>query len=148
MNCYGLSLQYGCEYIYQSMPKMLSIWLDFGSDFSRDLKIKNNKTSLYLTERKRTFIKMTKLIGELYSNNKFYCICCYFYIILLEEFVLLLPTFMFLTAFSQITSRICHPLNECFTTLTDIIVKCILDYPNHSLWMLMTLHKVLAVYYI
>lgn len=50
---------------------------------------------------------------------------------------------MFLTAFSQITSRICHPLEECFKTLTDIIVKCILDYPNHSLWMLMTLHKVL-----
>lgn len=50
---------------------------------------------------------------------------------------------MFLTAFSQITSRICHPLEECFSTLTDIIVKCILDYPNHSLWMLMTLHKVI-----
>jgi len=59
--------------------------------------------------------------------------------------MLRLPTFMFLTAFSQITSRICHPLEECFKTLTDIIVKCILDYPNHSLWMLMTLHKVLVV---
>ncbi|VVC41563.1 Hypothetical protein CINCED_3A002699 [Cinara cedri] len=120
VNCYGMSLQYGCEYIYQSMPKLLSIWLDFGSDFNRDLKKKNNKTSLYLTERKKTFIKMTKLI---------------------EGFISRLPTFMFLTAFSQITSRICHPLEECFKTLTDIIVKCILDYPNHSLWMLMTLHK-------
>jgi serine/threonine-protein kinase ATR len=67
---------------------------------------------------------------------------------ILEGFVLRLPTFMFLTAFSQITSRICHPLEECFKTLTDIIVKCILDYPNHSLWMLMTLHKVLIIFYI
>lgn len=66
MNYYGLSLQYGCEYIYQSMPKMLSVWLDFGSDISRDLKLKNIKTSLYLTERKKTFIKITKLIGKLY----------------------------------------------------------------------------------
>lgn len=71
MNCYGLSLQYGCEYIYQSMPKMLSVWLDFGSDFNRDLKKKNNKTSLYLTERKKIFIKMTKLIGKLCSVNQF-----------------------------------------------------------------------------
>lgn len=47
------------------MPKILSVWLDFGSDFNRDLKKKNYKTSLYLTERKRTFIKMTKLIGKL-----------------------------------------------------------------------------------
>lgn len=69
VNCYGLSLQYGCEYIYQSMPKMLSVWLDFGSDFNRDLKKKNNKTSLYLTERKKIFIKMTKLIGKLCSIN-------------------------------------------------------------------------------
>ncbi|XP_050524661.1 serine/threonine-protein kinase ATR isoform X2 [Daktulosphaira vitifoliae] len=120
VNCYGMSLQYGCKYIYQSMPKLLSVWLDFGSDLNRDLKKKNNKTSLYLIERKRVFIKMIKLI---------------------EGFVLRLPTFMFLTAFSQITSRICHPMEECFKTLTDIIVKCILDYPNHSLWMLMTLHK-------
>jgi len=66
-------------------------------------------------------------------------------ITILEGFMLRLPTFMFLTAFSQITSRICHPLEECFKTLTDIIVKCILDYPNHSLWMLMTLHKVLII---
>ncbi|XP_050431325.1 serine/threonine-protein kinase ATR [Adelges cooleyi] len=120
VNCYGMSLQYGCEYIYQSMPKLLSIWLDFGSDLNRDIKKKNNKTSLYLIERKRAFTKMIKLI---------------------EGFVMRLPTFMFLTAFSQITSRICHPMDECFKTLTDIIVKCILDYPNHSLWMLMTLHK-------
>jgi len=53
------------------MPKMLSVWLDFGSDFNRDLKKKNNKTSLYLVERKRTFIKMTKLIGKLTLIKRF-----------------------------------------------------------------------------
>lgn len=89
---------------------------------------------------------MDKVVEELINDTKYgssnyiHVSCNYFF---LEGFVLRLPTFMFLTAFSQITSRICHPLDECFKTLTDIIVKCILDYPNHSLWMLMTLHKVL-----
>lgn len=64
------------------MPKMLSVWLDFGSDFNRDLKKKNNKTSLYLTERKRTFIKMTKLIGKLLNtlHYDFYLIILSYYI--------------------------------------------------------------------
>ena len=27
---YGMSLQYGSKYIYQSMPRLLTLWLDFG----------------------------------------------------------------------------------------------------------------------
>lgn len=27
---FGTSLTYGCEYIYQTVPRMLSIWLDMG----------------------------------------------------------------------------------------------------------------------
>lgn len=29
MTCYGKSLMYGCNYVHQSMPRLLSIWLDF-----------------------------------------------------------------------------------------------------------------------
>ncbi|XP_049801396.1 serine/threonine-protein kinase ATR [Schistocerca nitens] len=32
VNCYGSSLKYGCKYIYQSMPRMLTLWLDYGSN--------------------------------------------------------------------------------------------------------------------
>jgi hypothetical protein len=28
---YGTSLQYGNKFIYQSMPRLLTIWLDFGA---------------------------------------------------------------------------------------------------------------------
>lgn len=28
---FGQSLQYGNKFIYQSMPRMLSLWLDFGA---------------------------------------------------------------------------------------------------------------------
>lgn len=31
MNFYGKSLQHGCKYIHHSMPRMLTIWLDFAS---------------------------------------------------------------------------------------------------------------------
>lgn len=29
MTCYGKSLMFGCNYVHQSMPRLLSIWLDF-----------------------------------------------------------------------------------------------------------------------
>ena len=28
----GMSLQYGSQYIYQTMPRMLTLWLDYGAD--------------------------------------------------------------------------------------------------------------------
>ena len=31
---YGMSLQYGNQFIYQSMPRMLSLWLDYGAEVS------------------------------------------------------------------------------------------------------------------
>ena len=32
VNNYGLSLQYGNQFIYQSMPRMLALWLDYGAE--------------------------------------------------------------------------------------------------------------------
>ena len=32
---FGNSLKYGNQYIYQSMPRMLTLWLDYGSESNR-----------------------------------------------------------------------------------------------------------------
>lgn len=47
-----------------------------------------------------------------------------------------LPIFMWLTAFSQLVSRICHPSTEIQNTLCTILTKLIHAYPQHSLWMM------------
>jgi serine/threonine-protein kinase ATR len=57
---------------------------------------------------------------------------------LIEE----LPPYMFLTAFSQLVSRICHPHPDVFRHLKTIIVYMLLVYPQQSLWMLMPVYKV------
>lgn len=43
---------------------------------------------------------------------------------------------MWLTAFSQIVSRICHPSIEVQNTLCTIVVKLIYAYPQYCLWMM------------
>lgn len=40
---FGKSLQYGCRHIYQSMPRMLGLWLEFGTRVS-ELEAKEEKS--------------------------------------------------------------------------------------------------------
>lgn len=53
---YGGSLMYGHKYIFQSMPRMLTLWLDFGADVARhqkdraDEKMKNVHPSPLVAE--------------------------------------------------------------------------------------------------
>ncbi|KYB25791.1 Serine/threonine-protein kinase ATR-like Protein [Tribolium castaneum] len=114
INCFCKSLRYGTAFVYQSMPRLLSIWFDYGT---RLLDVSDAKTR---EERKTNLIKMTKLIDYALEN---------------------LPTYVFLTAFSQIISRICHPQKEVYVELKSIIIKLLLDYPQHSLWMIISVIK-------
>ncbi|KAJ8730029.1 hypothetical protein PYW07_017067 [Mythimna separata] len=107
LNSYGKALQYGHKYLYQSMPRMLSIWLD--------VEVTSTDTSAH-----SVLAQMTEII-KTYSER--------------------LPLYLYLTAFSQIVSRICHPVKEVYMQLKAIIVKLILAYPQHTLWMMMSVIK-------
>ncbi|XP_013168974.1 PREDICTED: serine/threonine-protein kinase ATR-like [Papilio xuthus] len=107
LNSYGKALQYGHKYLYQSMPRMLSIWLD--------MEVTSADTGIHTV-----LAQMTEII-KTYSER--------------------LPIYLYLTAFSQIVSRICHPVREVYLQLKAIIVKLILAYPQHTLWMMMCVIK-------
>lgn len=68
MNYYGKSLQYGCKYIHQSMPRMLTIWLDFAS------RATSRSDSLNVGEqekfRRDALLKMSKIMGR-YNNSNY-----------------------------------------------------------------------------
>lgn len=81
INYFGKSLIYGTNYVYESMPRMLSIWFDYGTRLNEPSAAKVQE------ERRKNLLKMTRLI---------------------DSFLERLPTYIFLTAFSQIISRICH----------------------------------------
>ncbi|XP_041978766.1 serine/threonine-protein kinase ATR [Aricia agestis] len=101
LNCYGKALQYGHRYLYRSMPRMLSIWLD--------VEVTSSDTSVH-----SVLAQMTEII-RVYSER--------------------LPLYLFLTAFSQIISRICHPVKEVYLQLKAILVSLLAAYPQHALWM-------------
>ncbi|XP_024944291.1 serine/threonine-protein kinase ATR isoform X2 [Cephus cinctus] len=112
MNNYGKSLQYGCKYVHQSIPRMLTIWLDYGS--------RAQTHSSTMKSRLDTLLKMTRIMDVYFDR---------------------LPAFIWLTAFSQLVSRICHPAKEVQNTLCFILVKLIVAYPQHCLWMMASVFK-------
>ncbi|XP_059610309.1 serine/threonine-protein kinase ATR-like [Phlebotomus argentipes] len=106
MTLYGKSLQFGCNYLFQSMPRLLSIWLDY--------------TALPVGCDKRVSKQLTELALK-FSDT--------------------LPSYMFFTAFSQLVSRICHPSTDVYQVLRTILIKLIHDYPQQSLWMILSVLK-------
>ncbi|XP_023568719.1 serine/threonine-protein kinase ATR [Octodon degus] len=113
---FGRSLQYGNQFIYQSMPRMLSLWLDFGAKaFEWEKAGRSDRVQM-----RNDLAKINKVITE-HTNQ--------------------LAPYQFLTAFSQLISRICHSYDEVFVVLMEIIVKVFLAYPQQAMWMMTAVSK-------
>uniref|UniRef100_A0A8D0H3M6 FAT domain-containing protein n=1 Tax=Sphenodon punctatus TaxID=8508 RepID=A0A8D0H3M6_SPHPU len=113
---FGRSLQYGNQFIYQSMPRMLSLWLDFGAkayDCEKAARIDR-------VPMKNDLAKINKVITE-HANH--------------------LAPYQFLTAFSQLISRICHSHDEVFVVLIAIVAKVFVAYPQQAMWMMTAVSK-------
>jgi len=105
---YGKSLMYGTSHIYQSITKLLTLWLDFGE-------------AATIKEKKAQEINdMKQCIREIRSD---------------------LPSYIFYIAFSQLTSRICHPHLATYNDLKEILCDVIRCYPERSLWSMMYVSK-------
>uniref|UniRef100_A0A6I8NKR0 Serine/threonine-protein kinase ATR n=1 Tax=Ornithorhynchus anatinus TaxID=9258 RepID=A0A6I8NKR0_ORNAN len=113
---FGRSLQFGNQFIYQSMPRMLSLWLDFGAKAYEWEKAGRSDR----IQMRNELAKINKVITE-HTNH--------------------LAPYQFLTAFSQLISRICHSHNEVFVVLMEIVAKVFLAYPQQAMWMMTAVSK-------
>ncbi|KAL1781523.1 serine serine/threonine-protein kinase ATR [Sigmodon hispidus] len=113
---FGRSLQYGNQFIYQSMPRMLSLWLDFGA-----------KAYEWEKGGRSDRVQMRSDLAKINS--------------VLTEHTNRLAPYQFLTAFSQLISRICHSHDEVFVVLMEIIAKVFLAYPQQAMWMMTAVSK-------
>jgi len=120
---YGISLQYGSKYIYQSLPRLLSLWLDFGLLAQQVLEGKYGGHDAKPADKTHFKDKMLKLNDDI------------------SKFSLTLPSYHFLTAFSQLVSRICHPNFSVWKILKGIICKIFASYKQQAIWSLVAVSK-------
>ncbi|KAK3744393.1 hypothetical protein QZH41_012155, partial [Actinostola sp. cb2023] len=114
---YSTSLQYGNKFIYQSMPRLLTIWLDTGA------KVPDQGRSSKTADKSG---KRQKLL----ETNK-----------MMVELTRKLPAYKFLTTFSLLISRICHPNQKVVEQLEEILAKLLVTYPQQAMWMMMAVSK-------
>jgi serine/threonine-protein kinase ATR len=111
---YGHTLEYGCKYLYQCMPRLLTLWLDFGCKVPDSGKKSQERSGA------KTVQQLNDIIQTMSER---------------------LPAYQYLIAFSQLISRICHPNCNVFSMLEAIILKLIEHYPQQCLWMMVAVNK-------
>ncbi|XP_071768484.2 serine/threonine-protein kinase ATR [Centroberyx gerrardi] len=112
---FGKALQFGNQYIYQAMPRMLSLWLDFGA-------------KVYECEKAGRADRQMRLeLGKINAAVSEHCAS--------------LAPYQFLTAFSQLISRVCHSSDEVFSVLMTIVAKVLLAYPQQAMWLMTAVSK-------
>ncbi len=53
-----------------------------------------------------------------------------------------IPTYQFYTGLGQILSRVCHEHPAIVNMLVELIVRIFEEYPQQTIWFLMSLHDV------
>jgi serine/threonine-protein kinase ATR len=114
---YMRSLAYGTKYIYQTLPRILTLWLDLGTQVNQvpDPKYGNIREFVArIADSRKSNLDAIHQRWQKYMTK--------------------LPAYMFYTALPQIVSRITHPHNEVFKLLTSMIVKVVNAHPRQALW--------------
>uniref|UniRef100_A0A3Q3H1G2 Serine/threonine-protein kinase ATR n=1 Tax=Labrus bergylta TaxID=56723 RepID=A0A3Q3H1G2_9LABR len=112
---FGKALQFGNQYIYQAMPRMLSLWLDFGAKVCEC-----EKAGRADRQMRQELGRINAQVSENCDN---------------------LAPYQFLTAFSQLISRVCHSSDEVFNVLMTIVAKVFLAYPQQAMWLMTAVSK-------
>ncbi|XP_035792224.1 serine/threonine-protein kinase ATR-like [Anopheles albimanus] len=125
MTWYGKSMIYGSSYIYQSMPRFLSIWLDctaklYPRSGCSELNVRDGGTSAVPSASRKIAQHMNKMVHKFRET---------------------LSPYFFFTAFSQLISRVAHPSPETYQVLKSIIIKLLINYPQQTLWMMLSVYK-------
>ncbi|KAJ4323015.1 serine/threonine-protein kinase M1 [Fusarium piperis] len=112
---YVRSLNSGTKYVYQTLPRILTLWLDLGAQVD---KAPEGKVSLS-RELHRRRVEQLNLLHSF-----------------LDKYIHRLPAYVFYTALPQIVARIAHQNPNVFDRLTHIIVKVVEAHPRQALWSL------------
>jgi serine/threonine-protein kinase ATR len=116
---YLRALKCGTKYVYQTLPRIITLWLDLGMLVRETPEQKVGDRSFYAT------LKMTREDQLKNLHHK------------IEAYLPKIPAYIWYTALSQMLSRIAHPNQDVFKHLQKIIVKVIVAHPQHALWNLL-----------
>lgn len=133
LKSYGSSLMYGHKYLFQSMPRILTLWFEHSENCWKGVVMQGAQIG-GATVKATGGAKPTNApnnVDEKFSQ-------CH---VFLCELTKTLPAYQWLTALPQIISRLTHILTPVYSFIKDIILKVFADYPQQTLWLLAPVNK-------
>ncbi|KAI9331418.1 hypothetical protein DFJ73DRAFT_857163 [Zopfochytrium polystomum] len=112
---YAKSLVYGTKHMSQTLPKLLTLWLDLGALTSGSSKQATPEEKAVIV-----FSAIDKLVSRLADK---------------------VPPSLFLMVLPQLISRICHGNPRVYRNLEMILVKLTMAYPQQTLWHLVSVSR-------
>ncbi|KAH9872038.1 hypothetical protein J1614_006298 [Plenodomus biglobosus] len=110
------STVYGTKYYYQTLPKILTLWLDMGMEVMNTAP-RTVKDKEFHDHRLQYLEHINKYLKR-YSQER-------------------MPAFAWYSAFPQIITRISHPNKTVWEALQSIIIRVASAYPQQALWSLL-----------
>jgi len=136
VNTYCRSLKYGCEFIYQSLTRLLTMWLDFASDlapFIKPIPTTNSRKQQTLTVATANLPDLAQI--KQHGQAKLSEITRE-----VSSWTTRIPPYLFLAAFPYMVSRICHSEDTTSKALNAIITQVFAAFPQQTLWMMINLY--------
>ncbi|KAL5628224.1 hypothetical protein BROUX41_002972 [Berkeleyomyces rouxiae] len=108
---YLRSLNFGTKYLHQTLPCIITVWLEFAAQCDEPPKI--TMSERFKKERMQQLNLMHAYI---------------------EKLSVRLPAYIFYTALPQMVARITHKNADAVKLLVNIIAKVVAAYPQQALW--------------
>ncbi|XP_030522795.1 serine/threonine-protein kinase ATR isoform X2 [Rhodamnia argentea] len=110
---YAKGLHRGHKNLFQALPRLLTLWFDFGSFYQKS-SLSSNK------DLKSVHGKVMSIMRGCLKD---------------------LPTYQWLTVLPQLVSRICHQNEEIVRLVKHIITSVLRQYPQQALWIMAAVSK-------
>ncbi|KAK6580379.1 hypothetical protein PZA11_007401 [Diplocarpon coronariae] len=117
---YLRALTYGTKYLYQTLPRILTLWLDLGTQVQQPIDPKYGSGKEFVT--RITNLRRSHL-DQIHAR--------------FNKYINRLPAYMYYTALPQIVARIAHPNLEVYKYVQNMIFKVVSTYPQQALWCLL-----------
>ncbi|KAF8709080.1 UVSB PI-3 kinase, MEI-41 and ESR-1, partial [Rhizoctonia solani] len=111
---YVEAMKFGSKYIYQTMPRLLTIWADM-AQLGYIISAERDKSAL--PPGTEATYKAYKSINAVMSDA-----------------ISMLKPFQWFTALPQLLSRVTHPNRLTYKYLAKIIISVVISYPQQALW--------------
>ncbi|KAF3481011.1 kinase rad3 [Arthroderma uncinatum] len=124
INSYLRSLAYGNKYVFQTLPKVLTLWLEHAAAVDQPFDPKRGDNEDFqrhnMSQRKKNLDEMHSQLKK-YTNR-------------------ISPALLF-TILPQVVARICQSNATVYNALTLMIVRTVVAFPQQGLWTVLAVLK-------